>query len=130
MTINYLSADMFTRIRNGQQNKLKEVKLKRSKLCTNILDTFIKEGIIRGYKHNIEDPHHIKVYLKYYKGLPVIKSIVTVSKPSKRVYFSVMDIWKVNSGFGLLILSTTKGILSDTEARKLNVGGEVLCKII
>jgi ribosomal protein S8 len=72
MTINYLSADMFTRIRNGQQNKLKEVKLKRSKLCINILDTFIKEGIIRGYKHNIEDPHHILKHISQIQPVTTI----------------------------------------------------------
>jgi small subunit ribosomal protein S8 len=130
MTINYLSADMFTRIRNGQQNKLKEVRLKKSKLCLNILDVFIREGVIRGYKFCIKNPYEIIVLLKYYRGVPVIKRINTISKPSKRIYLSVMDIWKIDSGLGFLVLSTPKGVFSDTEARKYNVGGEVLCKII
>ena len=130
MTVNYLSADMFTRIRNGQQNKLKEVRLKRSKLCLNILDVFIKEGVIRGYKFCPENSYEIVVLLNYFRGAPVIKKISTISKPSKRVYLSVMDIWKIDSGFGFLVLSTPKGIFSDTEARKYNVGGEVLCKIM
>jgi len=130
MTINYLSADMFTRIRNGQQNKLKEVRLKKSKLCLNILDVFIREGVIRGYKFCPKSPYEIIVLLKYYRGVPVIKKINTISKPSKRIYLSVMDIWKIDSGFGFLVLSTPKGVLSDTEARKYNVGGEVLCKIM
>ena len=121
---------MFTRIRNGQQNKLKEVRLKKSKLCLNILDVFVREGVIRGYKFCPKNPYEIIVLLKYYRGAPVIKRINTVSRPSKRIYLSVMDIWKIDSGLGFLVLSTPKGVFSDTEARKYNVGGEVLCKIM
>ena len=130
MTMNYLSADMFTRIRNGQQNRLKEVRLKKSKLCLNILDVFIKEGVIRGYRFCPENPHDIIVLLKYFRGSPVIKKLSTISKPSKRVYLSVMDLWKIDSGLGFLVLSTPKGVFSDSQARKYNVGGEVLCKLV
>jgi small subunit ribosomal protein S8 len=130
MTMNYLSADMFTRIRNGQQNRLKEVRLKKSKLCLNILDVFIKEGVIRGYRFCPENPYDIIVLLKYFRGSPVIKKLSTISKPSKRVYLSVMDLWKIDSGLGFLVLSTPKGVFSDSQARKYNVGGEVLCKLV
>jgi len=132
MNLNFPLADVITRIRNGQQAKLARVKLNSSKLCLNVLNVLMEEGVIKGYSFKEEDKNLRSLYveLKYYKGLPVIKSIKVISKPSKRTYLSVKEIWKIDSGLGFLILSTSKGVISDKKARKFNVGGEVLCKVL
>lgn len=123
-------SDMLTRIRNGQKSKLYEIELycPTPLICLNILNVLYKEGYIRGLKKNyINKKLTVKVLLKYdIQGTPVISKIERVSTPGRRVYSSIKSLWKIKSGLGIFILSTPKGILTDSEARYLNIGGEVL----
>jgi len=123
--------DMLTRIRNALMVKKKEVVVEpASKLKMAILDVLKREGYIEGYRVEGEGvKKSIIVYLKYYKGKPVIQVIERVSKPGRRVYVGVEEIPKVYNGLGIAILSTSKGVLSDREAKKLRVGGELICKV-
>lgn len=123
-------SDMITRIRNGQKSKLYEIDLyyPTPLICLNILNVLYKEGYIRGLKKTYKNNNlHLKVLLKYdIQGSPVIKNIERISKPSRKVYTSIKSLWKINSGAGIFLLSTPKGVLTDFEARKFNVGGEIL----
>ncbi|MFZ8833186.1 MAG: 30S ribosomal protein S8 [Candidatus Caldipriscus sp.] len=123
--------DMLTRIRNAVMVKKKEVVVEpASKLKMAILDVLKREGYIEGYKIEGEGvKKKIIVYLKYYQGKPVIQVIERVSKPGRRIYVGVDEIPKVYNGLGIAILSTSKGVLSDREAKKLRVGGELICKV-
>jgi small subunit ribosomal protein S8 len=123
--------DMLTRIRNAVMVKKKEVVVEpASKLKMSILDVLKREGYIEGYKIEGEGvKKKIIVYLKYYQGKPVIQVIERVSKPGRRIYVGVDEIPKVYNGLGIAILSTPKGVLSDREAKKLRVGGELICKV-
>ena len=123
--------DMLTRIRNALMVKKKEVVVEpASKLKMAILDVLKREGYIEGYRVEGEGvKKRIIVYLKYYKGKPVIQIIERVSKPGRRIYVGVDEIPKVYNGLGIAILSTPKGVLSDREAKKLRVGGELICKV-
>jgi small subunit ribosomal protein S8 len=123
--------DMLTRIRNAVMAKKKEVVVEpASKLKMAILDVLKREGYIEGYKIEGEGvKKKIIVYLKYYQGKPVIQVIERVSKPGRRIYVGVDEIPKVYNGLGISILSTPKGVLSDREAKKLRVGGELICKV-
>jgi small subunit ribosomal protein S8 len=125
--MNHLLSDMFTRLRNGQKAKKFSILTPQSKLCSQLLDIFYKEGFISGYKISLENSKMFEVVLKYYKGKSVINKIVSISKPSKKIYMSVNDLWKLNTGLNLVILSTSKGIMTDKVSRQLNVGGEVFC---
>ena len=131
MTIVDPIGDMFTRIRNGQMRNLNTVNIPASKFRTKILDILKLEGYITGYYLEKEDDNKkiIKVNLKYYEGMPVIKEIKRISKPGRRVYSRATSIPKVMNGLGLAILSTPKGVMSDSEARKNNVGGEIICRV-
>jgi small subunit ribosomal protein S8 len=123
--------DMLTRIRNAVMVKKKEVVVEpASKLKMAILDVLKREGYIEGYRVEGEGvKKKIIVYLKYYQGKPVIQLIERVSKPGRRIYVGVDEIPKVYNGLGIAILSTPKGVLSDREAKKLRVGGELICKV-
>jgi small subunit ribosomal protein S8 len=127
--MNYILSDMFTRLRNGQKAKKFSILTPQSKLSSQLLDIFYKEGFISGYKISLENSKMFEIILKYYKGKPVINKVVSISKPSKRIYMSVNDLWKLNTGLNLIVLSTSKGILSDKVCRQLNVGGEVFCTL-
>ena len=131
MTIVDPIGDMFTRIRNGQMRNLNTVNIPASKFRTKILDILKLEGYITGYYLEKEDDNKkiIKVNLKYYEGMPVIKEIKRISKPGRRVYSRAKSIPKIHNGLGLAILSTPKGVMTDAEARKNNIGGEIICRI-
>jgi len=123
--------DMLTRIRNGQMRSLNKINVPFSNFRLKILEVLKKEGYIINF--NIDnDKKKIKflsVDLKYYEGQPVIKEIKRVSKPGRRVYSRATSIPKVLNGLGLAILSTSKGVMSDTDAIKNNLGGEIICKV-
>jgi len=123
--------DMLTRIRNGQMRSLNKINIPFSNFRLKILEVLKKEGYIIDF--NIDnDKKKIKflsVDLKYYEGQPVIKEIKRVSKPGRRVYSRATSIPKVLNGLGLAILSTSKGVMSDTDAIKNNLGGEIICKV-
>ena len=123
--------DMLTRIRNGQMRSLKKISIPFSKFRLKILEVIKKEGFIVDYfqEENELKIKSVKVLLKYYEGQPVIREIKRVSKPGRRVYSRANSIPRVMNGLGLAILSTPKGVMSDTEARKNNVGGEIICRI-
>ena len=123
--------DLLTRIRNGQQAKKDSVTTPASKLRARVLDVLQDEGYIRGYTL-VETPGEhptFEVELKYFDGEPVIAEIARVSKPGRRVYSSIKDLKPIKNGLGISILSTPKGVMSDTAARDANVGGEVLCRV-
>jgi small subunit ribosomal protein S8 len=122
-------ADMLTRIRNGQKSKLLNVALPASKLKCAVLDVLKSEGYIAGYAKNTEEKT-IDISLKYSRvGSPAISEIHRVSKPGKRMYSSIADLPSYFNNMGIHILSTSHGVMSDREAKKLNIGGEVICKI-
>ena len=123
--------DMLTRIRNGQMRSLNEIDIPFSNFRLKILEVLKKEGYILDFKIS-EQKNKIKlitVKLKYYEGQPVIKEIKRISKPGRRVYSRATSIPKVLNGLGLAILSTSKGVMSDAEATKNNLGGEIICRI-
>ena len=123
--------DMITWIRNAQMRLLNNVKIPNSKFRSRILDVLKKEGYISDYKYlaDTEKKGSLSVDLKYNQGLPVIKEIKRVSKPGRRIYAKASSIPKIQNGLGLAIVSTSKGIMSDNEARNQNIGGEILCRV-
>ncbi len=123
--------DMLTRIRNAQMRGKATVVSPSSKLRIWVLDVLQEEGYIRGYSESEEGngTKNIEIELKYYEGSPVIREIQRVSKPGRRVYSSVKTMPVVRNGLGISIVSTPKGVMSDTAARQQNVGGEILCRV-
>ena len=123
--------DMLARIKNGQLRKKESVLMPASRFRANVLDVLHREGYIRGFKKvEIENnKNEFKIELKYVEGEPVIKNISRVSTPGRRVYSGINNLPRHFDGLGISILSTSKGILSDQEARQENVGGEILCKV-
>ncbi|MEX3016872.1 30S ribosomal protein S8 [Gymnodinialimonas hymeniacidonis] len=123
--------DMLTRIRNNQMRGKSTVETPASKQRARVLDVLADEGYIRGYEPTTGKDGHpaFEISLKYYEGTPVIRELKRVSKPGRRVYMSVGDIPQVRQGLGVSIVSTSKGVMSDANARSQNVGGEVLCTI-
>jgi len=124
-------ADMLTRIRNAQAVKKETVVFPYSKIKWEILDVLSKNGYIKGLdKTNKKNKKFVEIILKYdEEKTPKISELKRVSKPSRRIYVHAKDIWFFKKGLGIKVLSTPKGILSDKEAKKLNVGGEVLLEI-
>jgi small subunit ribosomal protein S8 len=130
MSMNDLLSDMIARIKNGQKARLAQVTCRASKLSANVLEVLKNEGYIRDYRTVTEgSKHDIEIDLKYYEGEPVIKQINRESKPGRRTYESIKDLPKFFNGLGIAILSTSKGVMSDFDARSANVGGEVLCSV-
>jgi small subunit ribosomal protein S8 len=123
--------DMLTRIRNGQRANKSVITVPASKLRSNVLDVLQREGYIRGYswaevRSGIAE---LTVELKYSEGQPVIREINRVSTPGRRVYAGIRKLQPIYNGLGIAILSTPRGVMSDSEARAANVGGEVLCQV-
>jgi len=123
--------DMITRIRNAQMRSLSSVEIPASKFRAKILDVLKKEGYISNYEllNNENSNNIINVHLKYNNGSPVIKEIKRVSKPGRRIYAKATSIPTIQNGLGVAIVSTSKGIMSDNEAKNQNVGGEIICKV-
>ncbi len=123
--------DMLTRIRNAQMRKKTKVSTPASKLRARVLDVLADEGYIRGYAEVAQDGSkpEIEIELKYFDGKPVISDIRRVSKPGRRVYSGAKELPRVRNGLGICIVSTPKGVMSDSSARDENVGGEVLCQV-
>ena len=131
MTFTDPIGDMFSRIRNGQMRLLASVVIPSSKFRRNILEILKNEGYIKDFYIEKSENNKIslKINLKYFEGDPVIKEIKRISKPGRRVYSRATSIPKVMNGLGLAIISTPKGVMSDTDARKQNIGGEVICRV-
>ena len=123
--------DMITRIRNGQMRFLNTVKIPSSKFRAKILEVLKQEGYIADYKTLSESNNKtsLSVNLKYNNGMPVIKEIKRISKPGRRIYAKADSIPKIQNGLGLAVVSTSKGIMSDNDARTQNIGGEIICRV-
>ena len=131
MTLADPIGDMITRIRNAQLRTLYNVKVPSSKYRAKILEVLKQEGYISNYKllPDSKNKSSLVVDLKYHNGLPVIKEIKIVSKPGRRIYAKADSIPKIQNGLGLAIVSTSMGIMSDSDARMKNVGGEIICRV-
>lgn len=124
-------ADMLTRIRNANQAKMKSVDVLLSKVNFNIAKVLKKTGYISGFNVKRENNKGmLRVYLKFTDAKEgVISGIERVSKPGRRIYVGTEKVPKVLNGYGVAILSTSKGIVTDREAREMHTGGEILCKV-
>ena len=122
---------MITRIRNAQLRELYHVKIPNSKFREKILEFLKQEGYISNYKQlsDAKNKNSLVVDLKYFNGSPVIKEIKRVSKPGRRIYAKASSISKIQNGLGLAIISTSKGVMSDNDARVKNIGGEIICRV-
>ena len=123
--------DMIARLKNAQVRNHKKVKLPSSKFKAKIADVLKNEGFIIDYKVNENEGNKsdLEINLKYNYGSPVISTIERVSKPGRRIFSSAESLPKINNGLGIAIISTPKGVMTDVEARKQKVGGEIICKV-
>lgn len=131
MSVSDPLGDMLTRIRNAISRRKSKVVTPASRLRVHVLQVLQTEGYIRGFNQIDFDngKSEIEIELKYYENMPVIREISRVSRPGRRVYVSVKSIPHVANGLGVSVLSTSKGVMADHEAREQNVGGELLCRI-
>ena len=131
MALNDLLSDMLARIKNAHNANKSFTSCFSSKLNSNVLSVLKEEGYIRDFQYVEvrEGINNIKIDLKYYKGMPVIKKIRRISKPGIRVYSKIKELNKPYGGLGISIISTPKGVMSDRQAKVKNVGGEVLCEV-
>ena len=122
--------DMIARIKNASLRNYRKVEMPSSKFKTKIADVLKNEGYIIDYKvESNEGKDFILINLKYSSGNPVINSIQRVSKPGRRIFSSAESLPKVSNGLGIAIISTPKGVMTDQDARKNQVGGEIICKV-
>ena len=122
--------DMIARIKNAQERSHKKVELPSSNFKTKIADILKNEGFIKDFKINKDNNKSLlSLELKYHSGNPVISTFERVSKPGRRIFSSADGLPKINNGLGIAIISTPKGVMTDIEARKHRVGGEIICKV-
>lgn len=123
-------SDMLTRIRNAQLVKKMTVDMPRSKMKVAIAEVMLSEGYIDGFTE-VEGTTHptMRIQLRYYEGRPVIEDVKRVSRPGLRIHRGKEDLPKVNGGLGIAIVSTNQGVMTDREARRKGLGGEVICTI-
>ena len=129
MFVNDVLSDMIARINNAQNASLAEAKVINSKLSKNVLNILKNEGFIEAFSEDKENKNQLIITLKYDLGKPIINVLKRISKPGRRVYSKIGDLPKYFNGLGIGIISTPKGVIADYEARKLNVGGEILCVV-
>jgi small subunit ribosomal protein S8 len=130
MTMQDPIADMFVRLRNGQSVKNEFVSMPSSKIKVKIAKILQEEGYINGYELLGDlKKQELKIALKYFKDKPVIDVIKRISKPSLRVYCASRELPKVLGGLGIVIVSTSRGLMTDKEARLLGEGGEIICHV-
>ncbi|MFC1664052.1 30S ribosomal protein S8 [Pseudomonadota bacterium] len=123
-------ADMLTRVRNGLKAEKVSVDMPNSKIKTAIAQVLKSEGYIVDFlEKEVEGKPYLEIILKYYEGKPVIEKLERVSKPGRRVYSSANELPAVIGGLGIALVSTSKGIMTERDARKAGVGGEVLCSV-
>ncbi len=122
--------DMLARIKNSQMRNHKKVVMPSSTFKTKIADVLKNEGYINNFNVDSNDNKNtLTIDLKYSSGSPVISVIERVSRPGRRIFSSAESLPKINNGLGIAIVSTPKGVMTDIEARKHKVGGEVICKV-
>ena len=130
MSLNDPIGDMIARIKNAQLRNHKKIELPSSNFKVKIADVLKNEGYIIDYKTFSElNKLRLEILLKYNSGNPVISSIERISKPGRRVFSSAESLPKINNGLGIAIVSTPKGVMTDIDARKHNIGGEIICKV-
>jgi len=120
---------MFASIKNGQLAKLDFIYYPKKKYCEAFLKILWNEGFIVGYKTSYKNPKQIKIFFKYKNNRPAINSIKLISKPGRRIYYSINQIWKINSNKSFIIFSTNQGLKSIENCKKNNIGGEALIAI-
>ena len=122
--------DMIARVKNAQLRSHKKVNLPSSNFKTKIANILKNEGFIKDFKIINEDNKSIlSLELKYHSGNPVISNFERVSKPGRRIFSSADGLPKINNGLGIAIISTPKGVMTDIDARKQRIGGEIICKV-
>ena len=122
--------DMLARIKNSQLRNHKKVEMPSSNFKVKIAEVLKNEGYINNYEVSSEEnKFKLKIELKYNYGSPVISTIQRVSKPGRRIFSSAESLPKINNGLGIAIVSTPKGVMTDIDARKQKVGGEIICKV-
>ena len=130
MSLNDPIGDMIARIKNAQLRYHKKIELPSSNFKVKIADVLKNEGYIIDYKTFLElNKSKLEISLKYHYGNPVISSIQRVSKPGRRIFSSAESLPKINNGLGIAIVSTPKGVMTDIDARKQKIGGEIICKV-
>ena len=123
--------DMIARIKNAQLRNHKNIELPASNFKIKIANVLKSEGFISDYKVKNEESNKIilEISLKYNSGSPVINTIERISKPGRRIFSSASSMPKINNGLGIAIISTPKGVMTDIDARKQKLGGEIICKV-
>ena len=123
--------DMIARIKNAQMRNHKVITLPSSKFKVKLADVLKNEGFIIDYKIESKKTNtfDLLINLKYNQGSPVISTIERVSKPGRRIFSSAQSLPKINNGLGIAIISTSKGVMTDIDARKQKLGGEIICKV-
>ncbi len=129
MAVNYVIGDTIIRLKNASKVDKKYVDIDNFKKSKAVLEALERAGFITGFEE-LADGKKLRVYLKYRKsGAPYIEHVRFFSKPGRRLYVKVKHLTKVRSGIGVILVSTPKGILTSVEAKKQNVGGEIICEI-
>ena len=122
--------DMLARLKNSQMRNHKKIELPSSKFKMKIAEILKSEGYIIDYEVKSEHKKsNLQISLKYSSGNPVISAFERLSKPGRRIFSSDEALTKINNGLGIAIVSTPKGVMTDIEARKQKIGGEVICKV-
>ena len=123
--------DMIARVKNAQGRNHKKVELPSSNFKVKIADILKNEGFIKDFQVNNENNNKslLQLELKYHSGNPVISTFERISKPGRRIFSSAEGLPKINNGLGIAIVSTPKGVMTDIDARKQKVGGEIICKV-
>ena len=122
--------DMIARVKNAQARNHKKVELPSSNFKVKIADILKNEVFIKDFKVNSEaNKSVLSLELKYHSGNPVISAFERVSKPGRRIFSSADSLPKINNGLGIAIISTPKGVMTDIDARKQRIGGEIICKV-
>jgi len=130
MSLNDPIGDMLARIKNSQLRNHKKVELPSSNFKQKIAEVLKNEGYINNYQVSSDkNKSKLEIELKYNYGSPVISSIQRVSKPGRRIFSSAESLPKINNGLGIAIVSTPKGVMTDIDARKQKIGGEIICKV-
>ncbi len=123
-------ANMLTSIRNGQMASMEMVKIPFSKIKLEIAKVLVRESLLKKVeKKGRGTKRIIEMELKYKEGVPVMSSLKRVSKPGQRIYIKLKDVRPVRNDYGILIISTSKGLMTNREAKKQKLGGEIICKI-
>ena len=130
MSLSDQIGDMIARVKNAQERNHKKVELPSSNFKVKIADILKNEGFIKDFKVDEENKKsRLSLELKYHSGNPVISNFERVSKPGRRIFSSADSLPKINNGLGIAIVSTPKGVMTDIDARKQKVGGEIICKV-